>query len=170
MNRRLLALLLITAVAAHGSLDDLLAAQKRAAPVFERAISEANEATLFLIDAGSGNREKMKDEEVIAVPGMMGSWTILKKGVVRDPSLLAALGTSLRAGIENSDGKGANCFLPRHAIRVRIGDRDVTILICFHCEQGFVVNYPPCKGFFVSGEPAAAWDRVFKAAGLTIAN
>lgn len=167
MKFQLLALILsATVLASASSYDDILAAQKKAAPVFEKAISEADSVTLVIVDPHSRYKEKSSGEESLQVDGMDGSWTVVKEGVLRDKAALAELGSSLRAGIEKNDRAPASCFSPRHALRVKIDGRDVVLLVCFECSQGYVIGYPKCDGFLVSPAPAHTWNRVFRQSSL----
>jgi hypothetical protein len=169
MKLRFLALLVsATVLASASSYDDILAAQKKAAPVFEKAISEADSVTLVVVDPHSRYKEKKSGEKSLQVDDMDGSWTVVKEAVLRDKSRLAELGSSLRAGIEKNDRGPASCFLPRHALRVKIEGHDVVLLVCFECAQGYAIGYPKCDGFLVSPAPAQTWNRVFSQLGLEI--
>lgn len=95
-------------------------------------------------------------------------WRILGKGEVVDAAEKDQLAVSLGAGIRANDGNAALCFSPRHAMRCFTGEKHTDIIICFECWQLRVGNEGEKYDLLLTtGEPAAEFDRVFKARGAS---
>jgi hypothetical protein len=98
-------------------------------------------------------------------------WKVLGKTEVKDAESRKKLVDALLKGISDSDGKAARCFIPRHGLRARQGDRTVDLVICFECAQ--IRIFPPREdktpGVTVTKSPEATFDEVLKAAGVPLA-
>ncbi len=92
-------------------------------------------------------------------------WAVLGKATVKGKDLEAIV-----KAVEGAVGKGrgAKCFLPRHAIRVTSGGKTADLLICFECEWVYVY-----EGGKKTADPTVSnvqpvLDRVLKAAGVPL--
>ena len=141
-------------------------AEMEAAPMFESAIRDAKEITLLVFDPHSRFDKKKPGDRVFESSGISGSWLIAKELTIKDRAKQALLGTSLRAGIEQFDDGVPACFEPRHGIRVIVGGKEVTFMICFQCSQAYVNGFPKCSGFLVNPKAGSIWDGVFQDCGL----
>jgi hypothetical protein len=71
-------------------------------------------------------------------------WRILGSTVVKDAETRNDLVTALKKGVEENKGMAANCFNPRHGIRVSRDGNTNDLVICFECLQ--VLVYQNDKG------------------------
>lgn len=91
---------------------------------------------------------------------------------VTDAGLRRDLLGALRAGVEESDGSIARCFMPRHAISAEVGGLEIDLLICFECYQIHYVRSTAGAAdetyttVPVTDTPREAFERLFAAAGI----
>jgi hypothetical protein len=94
---------------------------------------------------------------------------VLGRATIRDPGEIKALVAAFQEG-RREGGQAYLCFDPRHGIHVRDGDKDLDLVICFECEQGYLY-FGDIDGrwFGISKSPRPSFDEIFKKAGLQIA-
>jgi hypothetical protein len=104
----------------HSSIPSDVLRDLRAAETFE----------MFSLDPCEKNRDKKE---------FFHGWVILGKTIVSSSKerneILKAL---QRAAYEHDMSSTIFCFLPRHGIRVRQGERLLDLVICFQCEKLYV--------------------------------
>jgi hypothetical protein len=110
-------------------------------------------------------------EEDKSDKGLYG-WKVLGKTEIKEAEGRKKVVDALLKGVSESDGKAARCFIPRHAVRAKQGDKAVELVICFECAQiriytGKDDNKP--AGVTVTPSPEATFDEVLKAAGVPLA-
>jgi hypothetical protein len=94
---------------------------------------------------------------------------VLGKTEIEDEAKRKRLADALRLGAEDNFGMAANCFIPRHGIRLKGSGKAVDLVICFECLSVQVfVDDKQQKGFLTSGEPQAVFDTMLKAAGVKL--
>ncbi|MEM9381435.1 MAG: hypothetical protein AAGB93_15885 [Planctomycetota bacterium] len=98
-------------------------------------------------------------------------YRVLGRAELSDASARRELVESLNAGIRANDDMVAACFDPRHALRAETEAGSAELLICFECLQIYVYGDEGERTDTVltSKLPAATFDRIFGAHGLTIA-
>ncbi len=97
-------------------------------------------------------------------------WHILGETEVKDATDRKRICDSLRLSAEDNPGRVANCFNPRHGIRLIDGDKTVDLVICFHCLSVEVfVNHKQVPGFLTTGRPQTELDAVLTAAKVQLA-
>jgi hypothetical protein len=69
------------------------------------------------------------------------------------------LGTLAR-GVRENDGEAAMCFDPRHGLRVVTKSATNDFVICFECLQVQTYGFTPSSNFYVSGSPAATFNKI----------
>lgn len=93
---------------------------------------------------------------------------------VTDAEIIGGLLGALRAGVEESDGTIARCFVPRHVISAEVGGVAIDLLICYECYQIHYVRRSAHAGARdevyttvpVTDTPREAFERLFTAAGI----
>jgi hypothetical protein len=80
------------------------------------------------------------------------------------------LATAFKKGVAENKGIVANCFNPRHGIRVTHDGKTVDFVICFECFQvQAFVDDKPVSGFLITDSPAAEFNGVLKDAKVPLA-
>jgi hypothetical protein len=111
----------------------------------------------------------LEPSEDMSEQGFHG-WKVLGKTDVLNMAQRKPLVAAFRNGVEEHDGSVALCFWPRHAIRLRNGERTMEFVICFECLQVEVFrNGEPAEGFLISESPQQTFDACLKAAGVPLA-
>jgi hypothetical protein len=138
------------------------AADKNEVPAAAKAIlDKATEYEIYSLDPSV---EGVKD-------GFHG-WKVLGKTTVKDAKRTDLL-KALAKGVDENKGEAAKCFIPRHGIRARDGDKTVDLVICFQCLQVYVYYDKSEKRdamFLTSRSPEESFDSVLKAAGVPLAS
>ncbi len=67
---------------------------------------------------------------------------------------------TLATGVRESGQFGADCFDPRHGLRVVTKSATNDFIICFECLQVQAHGFTPATGFFTSRSPAATFNKV----------
>jgi len=97
-------------------------------------------------------------------------WKVLGKTVVTDTGTRDQFITALRKGSAATDEAMANCFNPRHGIRVTSGEVTTDLVICFECLWVEVFRAGERVGGFATRPYSeAAFDEVLIAAGVPLA-
>ena len=98
-------------------------------------------------------------------------YRVLGRAELSDPVAKRELVESLNSGIRANDDMVAACFDPRHALRAETATGSAELLICFECLQIYVYRdgKERTETVLTSKLPAATFDRIFEAHGLTIA-
>jgi hypothetical protein len=131
------------------------------APV-ETAFEKADEVTLLSLDPDSAYGRipegTPKDAE------QFHKSVVLGKTVVKDAAVQKALFDAFRAGVNDHDGSVAGCFIPRHGLRIKTGDRTVDLVICFECAQVAVYENDKAVGqnVLISRSPRAAFNTALR--------
>jgi hypothetical protein len=108
------------------------------------------------------DQERRKEDS----PECLSGWKVTGKATLTNVEQIALLRDVLLAGIRASDGDVAMCFNPRHALRFRAGEREVTIIICFECLSAEVSGDVKLRRFRVSDSPQPVFNQIFSSAGL----
>lgn len=73
------------------------------------------------------------------------------------------------AGIDGSDGSVADCFEPRHALRVEHGGETFEIVLCFEClSMRTYRNGERVGSALTSEEPGGALNAILRIAGVEV--
>jgi hypothetical protein len=95
-------------------------------------------------------------------------YPVLGKVAIDDPKRREALIVAFNRGIARSDGTMANCFWPRHALRLEKDGKVTDYLICFQCLQ--FASYPGQGGGAIDRSPQPTFDDELKRAGIPLAS
>jgi hypothetical protein len=96
-------------------------------------------------------------------------WRVLGRTAVRDAGRTRELLDAISKGIQESDGRVAMCFEPRHGIRARAGDATVDLVICFACYQmEAYVNGARVGNAATTSSPQAALNAVLREAHVPL--
>ncbi|SRR5712691_8017143 len=101
-------------------------------------------------------------------PETFHGYAVLGKIEIRDQTERAALLEALYKGIQDSEGRLALCFNPRHGVSATLAGETVDLVICFECLQ--VQTYAAHgKGVLTTDLPEPTFNRALEAAGLPVA-
>jgi len=106
----------------------LLAAALPAAdvpPALKAALDKADAITLYSLQPLEG-KDKEKPKEAFHGIAVLGKAEI--KGDAGK-----TLAAALVKAIEDKSARGARCFIPRHGVAVKSGDKAIGLVICFEC-------------------------------------
>ena len=128
----------------------------------ENALSTGTDFVLFSLDP---EEQENRDESV----GFHG-WKVLGSTPIQDQGTRTKLLTAFRSGAEENDGSAADCFDPRHGIRVKHDGKTFDFVICFTCYS--VVWYVDDKkepdAILITDSPRGVFDGVLKAAKVPL--
>ncbi len=128
-------------------------------PTVFRLLEEATSVDVIALDP-NGARDKYES---------FHGHAILGRTTIRDAGEIKALAAAYRKG-RREGGMAFLCFDPRHGIHLRHKGRDLDLVLCFECQQGYLYFGSFDKYWHgVSGSPAKTFNRVFEKAGLRIA-
>lgn len=94
--------------------------------------------------------------------GLVLGRVVIEDQATRD-KLIDALREATRTG-----GVPADCFNPRHGIRIEFGERVHDIEICFECSQAYAHENGSSTLFYISPEQAAIFNSVAVELGLSL--
>lgn len=127
-------------------------------------LDEPDQLILYSIDGSlfEPGREPKTEEKLHRYP-------VLGKVEVTDAGKRRELLGALKQGMEESDGRMAACFNPRHAIRVVKDGRTIDYVICFECKQLSIHEGDGKRGKPVTRSPEALFNKHLTDAGITLA-
>lgn len=132
----------------------------------DQLFEKAGTFELYSLDPGRKFDKEGKPAEV--KDGFHG-WEVLGKMEVKDKADRKRLADALRLGAEDNFGMAAACFIPRHGIRLKEGEKTIDLVICFQCLSVQVFENGQSKpGFLTTGEPQKVFDGVLRAAGIKL--
>jgi hypothetical protein len=102
-----------------------LALSAEAPAELKAALEKPGTITLYSLDP-STDKEKEKPKEAFHGVAVLG------KTEVKGDGMKSFADTVLKA-IEDPSARGARCFIPRHGIAFRNGDKVIDLVICFEC-------------------------------------
>lgn len=124
------------------------------------ALEKADHFELLAIDPKHQN-EKPKDD--------FHGWRILGRTTIKDSTTRKKLVAALRQGAAENDGRFANCFNPRHGIRVTHDGKTIDFLICFECMRVEIYADQMRDGDFLTARsPQPVFDEVLRQAGVSL--
>lgn len=142
-----------------------LTPQNRMPDVVERLLDRADTFELYSLDPD----ERRARGKAAPPKDTFHDWAVLGKTKVTSKADRKRLADALRLGVEDNFGMAAGCFIPRHGIRLKDGDRTVDLVICFECLSVQVFEDGKAKpGFLTTGGPQPTFDAVLKAAGVKL--
>jgi hypothetical protein len=125
-------------------------------------LDKADQVVLFSLEPV--HRKKVKD-------GFHGWMMILGQTAIKGADVRSQILTALYQGIANRDGKGAECFDPRHGIRATANGKTVDLVICFECNWVYVYYDNDENRQHVAEttrDPQSILDKVLKDAGVPL--
>jgi hypothetical protein len=97
-------------------------------------------------------------------------WRVLGITTIESPETRREVVEALQRGIAENQDCAAECFIPRHGIRVVRGDSSVDLVVCFECAQAYVYYGDEMfETVLVSDSPKPVFDRVLTAARVKLA-
>ena len=126
-----------------------------------KALESATELVLYSLDPAS---EEEKPKEAFH------GWKVLGKTALKKDDAKTVASAVVR-GVADSKGVAANCFDPRHGIRVTGSDGTVyDFVICFECLQVKVyAGDKELRGALTAESPQPKLDKLLKDAGVPLA-
>jgi hypothetical protein len=128
-------------------------------PELHAALRTAEQFELLSLDP---DRQEVEPSEAFH------GWKVLGTTTVTEAAVREELIAALENGVRNAFVP-AECFIPRHGIRLTSGGVTTDFVICFQCAQvqAFVAD-KPAQGFLTTGSPQAVFDNVLKAAKVPL--
>ncbi len=148
--------------------------------------SHPTELTLFSIDAEGPSRLRQEEsdrlnrelegkppEPVKPSGAKLYGYPILGSISITDPAQQREVLATLTSAIRYGHRMSANCFNPRHAIRLTSNDETVDFLICFECHRYHVyrngVDDQSVSSHTISSSDQAFFDKMLTEAGVPLA-
>jgi hypothetical protein len=141
----------------RGADDDFKKGQARIADEIEKIPASNAKLFLYSLDPHDVSRFEGKLPENSAksfhwMP-ILGSVEIIP--LQEKTNLLGALAK----GVRESDGLEANCFDPRHGLRIVTKTATNDFVMCFECLQVQASGFPSSGNFLTSGSPAGTFNK-----------
>ena len=126
-----------------------------------KALEESSSFELYSLDP---DRFALKSDE----KGLHG-FRVLGQTTVEDMNSRKKMIAALNAGVAEHDGSVADCFFPRHGIKVAIDGETHEFVICFQCLQvQWYIDGKKAKGFLISDSPQPTFDQILKDADVPL--
>lgn len=146
--------------------DNQITRRNRIPDVVERLLDNAETFELYSLDP---DWKPGKGGKLVEGKDGFRGWRVLGKTEVKEKAERRRLTDALRVGAEDNSGMVAGCFIPRHGLRLKGGDKAVDLVICFQCLQVEVcVGGKQEKGFLTTGDPQKQFDAALKLAGVQL--
>jgi hypothetical protein len=131
-------------------------------PLADEALKNGTEFELLSLDPDP-DAEKTGSREFCG-------WKVLGSTVIKDSDTRAELIASIKAGVAENTGTVADCFYPRHGIKVTINGEIHEFVICFQCYQvNWNVDGNYKERFLITDSPQPTFDRILKDANVPLA-
>ena len=109
-------------------------------------------------------------KESKADPSTLHGYTVRGRAMLEGREVRLELLNALAAGARENNGMSAACFNPRHAIVAEVDGKICELIICFECLACQVWDGTErVANIDISETPRATFDRIYSAAGLSIA-
>lgn len=149
---------------AIGCADDNL--EDKVPEVARKALAEGGTIELFALSPK--HLEAPIDDQQRAK--RFNNWQILGTTKLDAQETRAPLLAAFFAGVNENDGTVANCFNPRHGLRVTQEDKVYEFVICFECYQvQWFIDSERQEGFLITDSPAELFNETLKDAGVSVA-
>ncbi len=139
--------------------------------------------SLVLAGCGSNRLELLDSPDVLVLysldPFQVGNETemedsfrgypVLGQIDLDDTATRQKVANAVMNGVAESDGTMANCFWPRHGLRVTKDSRTVDFVICFQCMQLKVYADDETQTIAIESNRRTELDAYLKAAGIPLA-
>jgi len=148
----------LTAVAAAAAPGD---AKNDLPPEVRSVLDRAESVELLSLDPGDA--DPGADDKAL-----FHGYRILGRTPLKEDTRRTVL-SALDKGIQESDGKVARCFNPRHGIRATREGKTVDLVICFEClSMRAYFEGRQTAGALTTRSPQPTFDRTLRAAGVPL--
>jgi hypothetical protein len=97
-------------------------------------------------------------------------WMEYGRTKISDKKVRKQLLAALRGGVNKAEEFAADCFDPRHGIRVKMGGKIYEFVICFECGwTELYIDGKELEGFTVAESPQPELDGILRSAGVELA-
>lgn len=134
--------------------------QTKAATAIAALPVEKGRVFLYSLDPTGGIGYSVNNDRVFH------GFTILGKGEITAPDDKRILVQAFAKGIRDSKGTSANCFNPRHGLRVSIEAATYDFVICFECMSVMCHGFNGDQEILVTGGPAERFEALRAKLGL----
>lgn len=110
---------------------------------------------LYLYSLDPSNRQQVVHD----APNVFYGFTILGKVEIKPPGEKETLLTAFIRGVKESHGEAADCFKPRHGLRIIQGDQKIDFVICYTCLSIDAYGFGSIHGFLTSGSPVTIFNQ-----------
>ena len=130
----------------------------------KKAAKALEESASFKVYSLDPDRLALESDE----KGLHG-FRVLGQTTVKDMNSRKKMIAALNTGVAKHDGSVADCFNPRHGIKVAIDGETHEFVICFECHQvQWYIDGNETKGFLISKSPQPTFDKILKAANVPL--
>lgn len=124
--------------------------------IFDAAVTGVSEFEIISLDPA-----QFKEGDA-AIDGA----TITGRSRTKKKEEIEQMIAALRKSIREAPDETYECFEPRHALRARIGSREVEIVLCFECLQGIIRVDKDVTQFPMTADAEKTFDKIFAQHGL----
>lgn len=96
-------------------------------------------------------------------------YPVLGKVEIKDPDKRKAIITALKKGIsESGDGAMADCFWPRHAIKLTENGKTIDYVICFECSRIYIYSGGSIERKPTTSKPQSVFNKHLQDANVPL--
>lgn len=133
----------------------------------ERAVfALPDEVTLFTLET----QPLPANEAMFSSRILLHRYPVIDSRVLQDPNEQAQVLGWTMASIVGDGGSMARCFMPRHGILAKRGETEVSILLCFECQQWVVHGPDGSRSGQLADADRDAMNAFCKTHGLRVAD
>jgi hypothetical protein len=158
--KKLLAIVLLTLGILCSGSKTLIASDR---PIFDqheviRALAKIDptKVKLYLFSIDPLQRQDVIHE----APNFFHGFPVLGKVEIEPLSEKEALLKAFTQGAKESTGAVANCFEPRHGLRIVRGQQKTDFVICYSCLSIDAYGFGPINYFLTSGSPSETFNHL----------
>jgi hypothetical protein len=130
-------------------------------PEAAKALHNADEIELLSL-------EPYRPKDKPFTDGLFG-YKILGTTTITDPATKTKLIADLNDGVAGHNGKVAECFNPRHALKCNHTGQNHVFMICFECSRiAWYIDGKFKELLFTSESPQPAFDEILKKANVLL--
>ena len=93
---------------------------------------------------------------------VLRGYPIRGRAVVSGKKEIAEIVRSLIAGIRESDGTVASCFMPHHGLTIERGEKKIDLVICFTCLEGLAFGAYASNQYLVTDTPLTVFNAALE--------
>ena len=141
-------------------IKEVRARQAPLALELEAMLGTETKLTLYSLDSHEDERwtSSGKKNGVDVLRG----YPIRGRAVVSGKKEIEEIVRSLIAGIRESDGTVAACFIPHHGLTIEHGEKKIDLVICFTCFEGLAFGAYASSQYLVTDTPLTVFNAALQ--------